>query len=153
MKISILQIAKTKDTNLLALEEEFEKRTKSFAKIQSQAVPASKSDDPQKSQQEEAKSLLKNLDPRAYKIALTPDAKQLTSTKFAELIKEQRDYGLGHIQFIIGGSHGLHPDVLAAADLGLSFSKMTFTHEMIRVFLKEQIYRAFTIMAGKRYHK
>jgi 23S rRNA (pseudouridine1915-N3)-methyltransferase len=142
MQIQILQIAPTKDANIAALEAEYEKRLRPFFKLESITIPLKKED-----------TLIKHLDPDAHIIALSPDASQLSSTDFATLIKKTRDHGPGRIQFLIGGSHGLHESVLAAAHQTLSFSKMTFTHEMIRVFLKEQIYRAATIIAGKRYHK
>jgi 23S rRNA (pseudouridine1915-N3)-methyltransferase len=153
MKILITQVAATKDRNLLALEEEYEKRLSPFLHVENLTVPASKSDDPKKSKDEEAKALLKKLDSDAFIIALDPAGKQITSEGFAELIREQRDFGPGRIQFLIGGSHGLHDDLLEKSHKRLSFSKMTFTHEMVRVFLKEQLYRAATILAGKTYHK
>lgn len=153
MKILILQIAPTKDKNLLALEQEFEKRLSPFFDLTTTTLPASKSDDREKSRAEEAALILPKLDRAAHIIALSHTASQLSSEDFAELIRTQRDHGPGRIQFLIGGSHGLHEDVLAAANQTLSFSKMTFTHEMVRVFLKEQLYRAACILAGKRYHK
>ena len=142
MQIQILQIAPTKDQNLAALEKEYEKRLRPFFKLETLTIPLKKED-----------TLIKHLDPDAHIIALSPDAKQLTSEDFASLIKKTRDSGPGRIQFLIGGSDGLSPEILKAAHQSLSFSKMTFTHEMIRVFLKEQLYRAATIIAGKRYHK
>jgi len=153
VKIQILQIAPTKDKNALALECEYEKRLSPFFKLESLTLPASKSDDREKSQTEEATQILKKLDRDAHIIALSHTAKQLSSEDFANLLKERRDHGPGRIQFLIGGSHGLHKSVLEKAHQTLSLSKMTFTHEMVRVFLKEQLYRAATILAGKRYHK
>lgn len=153
MKIQILQIAPTKDKNILALEQEFEKRLSPFMQLESVTLPASKSDEREKSQVEEAATMQPKLDRDAYIIALVPTATQLSSEDFAELIRTKRDHGPGCIQFLIGGSHGLHNDLLSVAHQKLSLSKMTFTHEMVRVFLKEQLYRAACILAGKRYHK
>ena len=85
-------------------------------------------------------------------IVLDERGKQLSSPEFAN--REQRDFGPGKIQLVIGGSHGLDDSsIRKRANLVLGFSRMTFTHEMVRVFLKEQIYRAFTILIGKHYHK
>ena len=153
MRIQILQVAKTKDAHLAALEAEFEKRLQAFAQIENITLSASKRDDRDIVQKEEAALILSKLDSQAHIIALMHTAPQLSSEDFAELIRKTRDQGPGRIQFLIGGSHGLHSDVLAKAHQTLSLSKMTFTHEMVRVFLKEQIYRAFTILAGKKYHK
>lgn len=146
MQIQILQIAATKDQSIKTLESEFEKRLASFAKIETITLPASKSDDREKAQSEEKDSLLQKINSDHFIIALDEKGKEMTSEEFANLLKEQRDFGPGKVQFLIGGS-------LASTHLTFSLSKMTFTHEMVRVFLKEQIYRAYTIIAGKRYHK
>ncbi len=153
MKIQILQVAKTKESAIAALESEYEKRLQAFAKLESITFPPSKRDEREQVQGEERDAFLEKMDRDARIIALDERGKLLTTEQFAELILKERDHGSGKIQFIIGGSHGLHPEVLSAAHEKLSLSKMTFTHEMVRVFLKEQIYRAFTILAGKKYHK
>jgi len=153
MRIQILQIAKTKETAIAELEAEYEKRLGAFAQIENCILPAGKKDEREAAQLEEKEVFFKKLDRDSRIIALDGRGKQLTTEEFAELLRKERDFGTGRIQFLIGGSHGLHPDVLAAAHQILSLSKMTFTHEMVRVFLKEQIYRAFTILAGKKYHK
>ncbi|MBT4385141.1 23S rRNA (pseudouridine(1915)-N(3))-methyltransferase RlmH [Candidatus Peregrinibacteria bacterium] len=153
MQIQILQVADTKDSNIKALEKEYEKRLSSFSKLETLSVKASKSDNREQAQTEEEKLLTPKLNKDAAIIALDENGKTLSSTEFAEFIRKIRDEGQGKAQFIIGGSNGIHPNILNAANYRLSFSKMTFTHEMIRVFLKEQLYRAFCILAGKRYHK
>jgi len=153
MKIQIIQFSPTKDKNLAALETDFEKRLKPYFKLEILTLTASKSDDRTKVQEEERKKILSKLDRQAYIIALHETGRQLTSQDFAALLKEQQDFGPGKVQLLIGGSHGLHPEVLAEAHMQLSFSKMTFTHEMIRVFLKEQLYRAALIQRDHPYHK
>ncbi len=115
-------------------------------------LKASKFDD-ERARAHESETILKKINSDYFVIALDERGKQVTSEEFAELIREKRDFGPGKIQFIIGGSHGLDESVRKRANLVLGFSKMTFTHEMVRVFLKEQIYRAFTILIGKAYHK
>lgn len=153
MKIQILQVGKTKEAALASLEAEYEKRLTPFAKLESITMSPSKRDDREQVQAEEKEAFLEKLDPACRIIALDERGKLLTTPEFAELLLKERDFGSGKVQFLIGGSHGLHPDVLAAAHQSLSLSKMTFTHEMVRVFLKEQVYRAFTLLAGKKYHK
>lgn len=85
-------------------------------------------------------------------IALTPEGGKISSEKFARLMKSLKDEG-GEPSFLIGGSYGLSDEVKTAASLKLSFSDLTFPHTLFRVVLTEQIYRAFTIIAGADYHK
>ncbi len=153
MRIQILQIAPTKDANLKALEAEFEKRLQPFFKLETLTLQASKKDEREAVQEEERLRFLGKWDQGAHVLALDERGSQITSEGFAELLRQQRDFGTGNLQILIGGSHGLHPELLQKAHAQLSFSKMTFTHEMIRVFLKEQLYRAATLLVCKRYHK
>ncbi|MBU0982193.1 23S rRNA (pseudouridine(1915)-N(3))-methyltransferase RlmH [Patescibacteria group bacterium] len=153
MQLQILQIAPTKDKNLLAIEQEYEKRIKPFANLTTTTLKPSKSDQCKQAQEEEKDKFLPRLDPKANIIALDENGPQLSSQQFAEAIQKTRDHGPGRIQFLIGGSHGLHPEVRKKANQTLSLSKMTFTHEMVRIFLKEQLYRAFTIIENRTYHK
>lgn len=149
----MLQVGKTKESAIAELEAEYEKRLQPFAKWENLTLNPSKRDERDQVQSEEKEAFLEKLDRDARIIALDERGKQMSTEEFAELLRHERDFGSGRVQFLIGGSHGLHPDVLAAAHEKLSLSKMTFTHEMVRVFLKEQVYRAFTILAGKKYHK
>ena len=75
------------------------------------------------------------------------------SEGFAHIIEQKQTSGISHIQFVIGGSLGLHEEVCKKADLAVSFSKMTFPHQLMRVVLLEQIYRAYRIIQGEPYHK
>lgn len=153
MRIQILQVGKTKDVALAGLEAEYEKRMQPFAKLENLTFQASKRDLREQVQEEEKADFLSKMDSQGLIIALDEKGKEMSSEAFAKRIEKERDHGSGKIQFLIGGSHGLHPEVLAAAHERISLSQMTFTHEMVRVFLKEQLYRAFTILAGKKYHK
>ncbi len=153
MNIQILQIGASKESALMQMEAEYEKRLKGFAKLETLTLAASKKDERRAVQEEDLKHFLPKIDTGAFLIALDEQGLQFSSEAFAKHIEKIRDFGEGKIQILIGGSHGLHPELIAQAKLRLSFSKMTFTHEMIRVFLKEQLYRAFTILAGKTYHK
>lgn len=153
MKIQILQVAPSKNPSIKDLEAEYEKWVSGMLELTVTSVAASKADEMKRAQEEEKVRLLEKLDPKATRIVLDETGKLLSSLEFADLIRKERDFGPGKIQFIIGGSHGLHPDVKAQASLLLSFSKMTFPHELIRVFLKEQLFRACAILAGKTYHK
>lgn len=153
MKIQILQFAPTKEKALAELEAEYEKRLKPYFNVEVITLTASKQDERERVQTEERDRMMPKLDPSAHIIALDERGIHLTSLEWAETLKQQRDFGPGKIQLLMGGSHGLHPDLLEAAHQKLALSKMTFTHEMVRVFLKEQLYRAAMILAGKLYHK
>jgi 23S rRNA (pseudouridine1915-N3)-methyltransferase len=92
-------------------------------------------------------------DHRAYKIALCIEGEQRTSEEFSELLSKKQSTGYSHIILLIGPSDGLTEAEKAACDLRLSFSKATFPHQLMRVILLEQIYRAGNILGGGRYHK
>ena len=96
---------------------------------------------------------MKNMRDDAYVIALAINGQMLSSEQFAQKIDQLGIGGTSHIQFIIGGSLGLSPQVLSRADAKLSFSKMTFPHQLMRVILLEQIYRGYRIICGEPYHK
>jgi len=89
----------------------------------------------------------------AYNIALCVEGKELSSPELAQLIESKAAGGKSEICFVIGESDGLPEEVKSACDLRLSFSRMTFPHQLMRVILTEQIYRAFTIINGGKYHK
>lgn len=101
----------------------------------------------------EGDRLLAKIPPAAYVIALCVDAKQPTSEELAGKLKTLFVSGRSDIVFIIGGSLGLHPGVIARADETMGMSRMTFPHQLARVVLAEQLYRASKINAGQRYHK
>lgn len=101
----------------------------------------------------EAERILKYVKDDAYVITLEIQGKQLTSEELAEKIEKLGVQGTSHIIFIIGGSIGLGEEVLQKSNFALSFSKMTFPHQLMRVILLEQIYRSYRIISGEPYHK
>jgi 23S rRNA (pseudouridine1915-N3)-methyltransferase len=103
--------------------------------------------------EKEGERILKLIPDNSHVFALAIQGKSLSSESFAEKLKTLSTYGQNHFTFIIGGSYGLSPSVLKRADFPLSFSAMTFPHQLIRVFLLEQIYRACKINRGEAYHK
>ena len=100
----------------------------------------------------EAERILAAIPPRAYKVALCVEGKQMSSEKLAATV-ESASMTHSDIYFIIGSSYGLSPRVKSAADLRLSFSELTFPHQLMRVICTEAVYRAFTIIKGTKYHK
>lgn len=138
LHIQIIQVGKTKDKLYKKIEDEFIKRLSSYAKLNIVTV-----DDESK--------ILNQIENGAHKVALDLRGDQGTSEEFADFIK-RRQFDGGKVSFIIGGPFGLSMELLDQCDSKLSLSKMTFTHQMVRIFLLEQIYRAFTILEGKTYH-
>ena len=103
--------------------------------------------------EKESKKIFEALPDRSYKVAMCVEGKQMSSEELAALIESLPQMGYSGISFVIGSSCGLAPEVKAKSDLRLSVSKMTFPHKLFRVMLLEQIYRAFTINSGSKYHK
>lgn len=144
IKVNIVCVGKIKEEYLRAACAEYIKRLSRFCKLEIKELAEGKS------LKEEAAVILKNL--KGYKIALCVEGGQMTSPALAERMGALVDKG-EEITFIIGSSCGLDDSVKQAADLKLSFSQMTFPHQLMRVILLEQIYRAFMINAGSEYHK
>ena len=101
----------------------------------------------------EGQRILSKIPPKSYVISLVIDGKQLSSEELSERMDQLMIDGINHITFIIGGSIGLSQEVMDRSNFRLSFSKMTFPHQLMRMMLLEQIYRGFKIMRGEPYHK
>lgn len=154
MKFEILLLGKTKDSFLAAGIEEYTKRLQHYADVTLKTIKTKKHQGSEKViVEQEADLLLANLSPSTFPIALDSGGTQLSSTGLAEKIGHWEHIGLKHATFLIGGPLGLAPKVLERSQLQLSLSKMTFTHDMVRLFLLEQLYRAYTIKCGEKYHK
>ncbi|MDQ0429196.1 MULTISPECIES: 23S rRNA (pseudouridine(1915)-N(3))-methyltransferase RlmH [Planococcaceae] len=159
MNISIISVGKLKEKYLKSGIEEYTKRLGSYTKINEIEVADEKAPeqlseaDMEIVKKKEAERILAKISPDAYVIALAIDGKMKTSEQLAKDIESLMTYGRSKIVFVIGGSLGLHDEVLKRADEKLSFSKMTFPHQLMRLILVEQVYRAFRIMKGEPYHK
>jgi 23S rRNA (pseudouridine1915-N3)-methyltransferase len=159
VNISILVVGKLKEKYFKQGIEEYTKRMSPYAKVTIVEVPDEKAPENlsaaevEQVKQAEGARLLKKLPDNAYALALAIKGKQMPSEEFATKIQELATYGHSDIAFIIGGSNGLSDEVLSRADFQLSFSKFTFPHQLMRLILVEQIYRAFKIMRGEPYHK
>lgn len=159
MKITILCVGKVKEKFYRDAIDEFAKRLSRYCKLEIIEVTDEKTDE-QASETEirivkekEGERLLKNMKEDAYVITLCIDGKQLDSEGFSEKIEKLGIQGVSHICFVIGGSLGLSDKVVRRADFKLSFSPMTFPHQLMRVILLEQIYRGYRIMNHEPYHK
>lgn len=159
MKISILCVGKVKEKFYRDAIDEFSKRLSRYCKLDIIEVSDEKTDEQASDteirlvKEKEGERILKNIKDDAYVITLCIDGKQLDSEELSEKIEKLGIQGTSHIYFIIGGSLGLSDEVIKRADYKLSFSKMTFPHQLMRVILLEQIYRAYRIMNNEPYHK
>jgi 23S rRNA (pseudouridine1915-N3)-methyltransferase len=154
MKIKIICLGKTKQKFIEEGIKEYQKRILKYIKLDWQILPdvkltGSKTIEIVKDQ--EAVILEKNLPTSSVIIVLDENGKEFSSEKFAKYLEDKLPFGKDII-FVIGGVYGLSNRILKKADLVLSFSRFTFTHQMIRFFLIEQLYRSFTIIKGKKYH-
>ena len=158
MKITIVCAGKIKEKYLTAGIAEFMKRLKPFAQVEIREIHEEKMpDNPSAAEKEqvlikEGEKLLKLVPEGSYLFVLDVFGKERSSEELAASIDKLGLSGRSNITFLIGGAFGLSPEVRKAADELLSFSRMTFTHQMVRLLLVEQIYRAFKINRGEKYH-
>lgn len=158
MKITIACVGKIKEKYLTAGIDEFTKRLTPFCKLETIAINEEKMpDNPAPAEKEqvlakETQRLMAIIPENSYVILLDVIGKQLSSPELADKIDSLALSGNSHITFVIGGAFGYTDALRKRADFALSFSKMTFTHQMIRLLLIEQIYRAFKISSGQKYH-
>ena len=158
MKITIACVGKIKEKYLTAGIDEFTKRLTPFCKLETVAINEEKMpDNPSPAEKEqvlekETQRLLAIIPENSYIILLDVIGKQLSSPELASKINALALSGNSHITFVIGGAFGYTDALRKRADFALSFSKMTFTHQMIRLLLIEQIYRAYKISNNQKYH-
>lgn len=159
MKITIIGVGKVKEKFYREAIAEFEKRLSRYVKLQLIEVADEKTPDgaseaiEQQIMQKEGERIQKVLDPDSYCIVLDLKGKKLDSVAFGKKMETLGIQGNSHITFIIGGSLGLWDEIKNKADYAISFSDMTFPHQLMRVILLEQIYRGYRIINGEPYHK
>ena len=158
MRITVLAVGKIKEKYLVQGIAEYAKRLSRYCKLDIIEVADEKTPDRASEAQEEqikaleGSRLMKHIRPEACVIALAIDGEMLDSVELSRL-EQLGINGTSHIIFVIGGSLGLSDEVLKRADYKLSFSRMTFPHQLMRMILLEQIYRGYRIMMGEPYHK
>lgn len=159
MKITVLCVGKIKEKYFTMAIDEYSKRLGRYIKLEIVEVADEKTPDGVSEAVEnairdkEGKRLLANLKEDSYVITLEIEGKMLDSVELADKIEKIGVSGKGHITFVIGGSLGLSDEVKEKSDYKLSFSKMTFPHQLMRVVLLEQIYRSYRILGNEPYHK
>lgn len=159
MNIDIVCVGRIKERYLTDAIDEYSKRLSRYCKLNVIEVADEKTPDhasegvERQIREREGERIAKHLKPGAYVIALAIDGQMVSSEGLAAKIEQLGVSGVSHIQLVIGGSIGLDDSILQRADWRLSFSKMTFPHQLMRVILLEQIYRAYKINAHEPYHK
>ena len=148
MKITVISVGKIKETYFTGAIGEYAKRLARYCKLDIVEVPDEKTPDGAGEGLE-----LQKIPDGAFVVALSIDGKMLDSEELAGQMERWNVNGISHVVFLIGGSIGLAPEVLKRADYRLSFSRMTFPHQLMRVILLEQIYRSFRIRNHEPYHK
>lgn len=158
VQLTLITVGTLKESYLKEAVAEYKKRLSQFAKVEEISISEEriKNEDSDKeilaALDLEATKILSAIPTGAYKIAMCVEGRALSSEELSQAIREASDTK-GKIALVIGSSHGLSERVKAACDLKLSVSRMTFPHQLMRVILYEALYRAFTIIAGKKYHK
>jgi 23S rRNA (pseudouridine1915-N3)-methyltransferase len=155
MKITFLTVGKTEDAYLREGIEKYVKRLKHYTKLEIVELAELKntkslSEEQQKSR--EAELILKKISPTDHVVLLDENGTELTSKQFAGYINKRAIAGTTNMVFVVGGPYGFDEQVYMRANDKLSLSQMTFSHQMVRLFFAEQLYRAFTIIKGEPYH-
>jgi len=146
MKITIITIGKLKEKYLVEAVNEYLKRLKPYANVEVIEIPECKT------VEEEGEKLLSKLPADSWKCILDVHGELISSEELAKVISDVTLNGQSHLSFVIGGAFGLSKKIRGAADFRLSLSRMTFTHQMTRVIILEQIYRSFKINRNEKYH-
>lgn len=159
MQINIIYVGNIKDKYFSDAVKEYEKRLSAYCKVVNTEIKETKIPENasaaqiNKAIEEEGEKILSVLPQKSYKIALAVEGTMLSSEELAKKIDLSLTGGYSSISFIIGGAFGMSEKVKKSCDMMLSVSRMTFTHRMMRVIILEQIYRAYNILSGGKYHK
>lgn len=155
MKIKLITIGKTNKSYFLEGEQEYLKRLSKYIQFEKTELPDvknAKSLTELQLKTEEGKIILSKIDKTTLLVLLDENGKEFSSPSFAKWMREEMNRGHKSVTFVIGGAYGFSDDVYAQAKLKMSLSKMTFNHQMVRMFFIEQVYRAFTILNNEPYH-
>ena len=155
MKIKLLAIGKTDDKNLQTLIETYQNRLKHYINFELEVIPDIKNaknlSEPEQ-KEKEGELILKKLIPTDVLILLDEKGKEYRSVDFSKYLQKKMNSGIKQLVFVIGGPYGFSEEVYKKSTGKISLSKMTFSHQMIRLFVVEQLYRAFTILRNEPYH-
>ena len=155
MTIKLLAIGKTDNAQLVSLIEDYTKRLGFYIKFTFQIIPdikKAKNLTEEQQKEKEGKLILDNLTPSDVLVLLDENGQQFTSVAFSKYLQKRMNSGIKQLVFVIGGPYGFSQEVYQRANEKIALSKMTFSHQMIRLFFIEQLYRGFTILRNEPYH-
>lgn len=152
-KIELISVGELKFKALKELEKEYSQKINYFVNFTAKNLKDIKIRDEEQKKKKEGDMMLRLLDAKDFVIGLDQYGKKMDSLKFAHLLSDKLAYGTGRIVFLIGGHSGLSKALDPRIDLKLSFSDMTFAHDIFRILFLEQLYRAFNIIKGTKYHR
>ena len=155
MKIKLLAIGKTDDKNLIQLIDNYQKRLQHYIKFELDIIPDIKNVKHLSEKQQKEKEgdlILGKLQPTDQLVLLDDKGKMFTSIEFSSYLQKKMNSGIKQLVFVIGGPYGFSEAVYKKSQGKVSLSKMTFSHQMIRLFMVEQLYRGFTILKNEPYH-
>lgn len=155
MNIKLIAIGKTDQKNLQALMDEYQKRLSFYIKFELEIIPDiknAKNLSEQQQKEKEGELILQKLSPTDFLILLDENGKSFSSVEFSEELQKKMNAGLKTLVYVIGGPYGFSEAVYQKAQQKISLSKMTFSHQMVRLFFIEQLYRGFTILRNEPYH-
>jgi len=155
MKIRLIVVGKTNANYLKTGESDYEERLKHYCKFEELIIPPIKNGGKLSNKDlkiKEGELILKNIDPMDQLVLLDEKGKSFSSADFSNFLNQKLLSSTKRLVFVIGGAFGFSEEVYKRADSKISLSKMTFSHQMIRLIFKEQLYRAFTILKGQKYH-
>ena len=155
MKIKLIVVGKTNAKYLLEGEREYEKRLRHYTKFEKVIVPDVKQAgkwNENELKKKEGQLIMGKIEQSDHVILLDDKGKSYSSIEFTNFLQQKMNSGLKLLVFIVGGSYGFSDEVYQRANGKLSLSKMTFSHQMVRLIFKEQLYRGFSILRGEKYH-
>ena len=155
MNIKLIAVGKTDNPSLQQLISTYEKRLSYYISFELQLLPDIKNSKSLSEEQQKIKEgelILSNVEPSHHLILLDERGKEYTSIAFADELQKKMNAGIKQLTFVIGGPYGFSQEVYQRANSKLSLSKLTFSHQMIRLFFVEQLYRGFTILRNEPYH-
>lgn len=155
MNIELIVVGRTDSAAIEALVVEYIKRINHYCKFSLTVIPdikATKNLSPKQIRSAEAEAIIKQLQPSDYIVLLDEKGSQYRSIEFAQWVQKRLNSGVKRVVIVVGGAFGFADEIYARATAELSLSKMTFTHQFVRVIIAEQLYRAFTILRNEPYH-
>jgi len=153
IKIDLLCIGEQKFKGLVELEKAYKKKIGFYSDFSIRNLKEIKIKNEKIQMEKEGKAIIEKIMPGNLLISLDRKGKEMDSVKFADFLHNKISYGNKKIVFVIGGQSGISEEVLGRSDLILSFSKMTFAHDIFKIIFLEQLYRAFSIIKGTKYHR